>query len=186
MCLVSLEDPGLTVFPTHRLVRGLTSAQQETLANAIRRDFEIEPVPDPAQLAPPASERVTFGYIDSHFRRPFRLTLKDQGIADAALNDHAEPYRRLDTAVLEALILKGTLGMSDEDIDHLDGLGYARDQAEALRLVESGEYDAAFLMAPTPVQRVQAIAATGESMPPKSTYFFPKVPTGLVFNPLAE
>ncbi len=137
------------------------------------------------ELAPPTGDNVALGYIDSHFKRPFRLTLKDQSIADRALHEHSEPYRRLDTAVLEALILKGTLGMTDDDIDHLNGLGYARDDAEALRLVESGEYDAAFFMAPTPVTRVHEVAAAGESMPPKSTYFFPKVPTGLLFNPLA-
>src|SRR5258708_30009954 len=110
------------------------------------------------------------------------LTLKDPAIADAALPDHAEPYRRLDTAVLEALLLKGALGMTDDDIDHLDGLGYARDFAQALGLVESGEYDAAFFMGATPVKRIQAVAEAGGSMPPKSAYFFPKVPTGLVFN----
>ncbi len=88
--------------------------------------------------------------------------------------------------MLEALILKGALGMTDEDIDHLDGLGYARDFDQALELVQSAEYDAAFFMAPTPVKRVQEVAAAGESMPPKSTYFFPKVPTGLLFNPLTD
>jgi uncharacterized protein (DUF1015 family) len=124
------------------------------------------------------------GYMDGHFRKPFILTLKDQAIADAALEGHSEPYRRLDTAVLEALILKGTLRMTDEDIDHLDGLRYARDLEEALKLISDGEYDAGFFMAPIPVQRIQAVAAAGESMPPKSTYFFPKVPTGLLFNPL--
>ena len=74
--------------------------------------------------------------------------------------------------------------MTDEDIDHLAQLGYARDGAEALALVQSGAYDAAFFMAPPPVELVQEVAAAGEAMPPKSTYFFPKVPTGLVFNPL--
>jgi uncharacterized protein (DUF1015 family) len=186
MCLVALEDPGLTVFPTHRLVRGLGPERQEALADAIRRDFEIEPLSDLAELAPEEGDGVRIGYIDSHFRKPFRLTLKDPAIADAALPEHAEPYRRLDTAVLEALILKGALGMSDEDIDHLDGLGYARDDEQALELVQSAEYDAAFFMSPTPVVRVQAVAAAGESMPPKSTYFFPKVPTGLLFNPLSD
>jgi uncharacterized protein (DUF1015 family) len=186
MCLVALEDPGLTVFPTHRLLKDLKPEQHEALANALRRDFEIHELGSPQELAPEYSpDRVTLGYIDAHFRRPFRVTLKDQAIADAALPEHAEPYRRLDTAVLEALILKGTLGMSDEDIDHLTGLGYARSFDEALGLVNQGEYDAAFFMAPTPVQQVQAVAASGESMPPKSTYFFPKVPTGLLFNPLS-
>jgi uncharacterized protein (DUF1015 family) len=184
MCLVALEDPGLTVFPTHRLLRGLRPDQHETLANALRRDFDIERLDSTASLAPAHGEKVRFGYIDAHFRQPFMLTLKDPAIADEALPDHAEPYRRLDTAVLEALILKGALEMTDEDIDHLEGLGYARDFDHAVELVESGEYDAAFFMAPTPVERVQAVAETGESMPPKSTYFFPKVPTGLLFNPL--
>ena len=186
MCLVALEDPGLTVFPTHRLLRGLSSDQHETLATAIRRDFDVQRLETTAELAPPSGDSITLGYIDAHFRQPCRLTLKDQAIADAALPDHAEAYRRLDTAVLEALILKGALGMTDEDIDHLDGLGYARDFDNALELVEKGEYDAAFFVAPTPIEQVQAVAAAGESMPPKSTYFFPKVPTGLVFNPLDE
>jgi uncharacterized protein (DUF1015 family) len=182
MCLVALEDPGLSVFPTHRLVRGLRPDQHETLATAIRRDFDITPLDHVAQLSPPAGDGVRIGYIDAHFRRPFMLTLNDPGTADAALSDHAEPYRQLDTAVLEALILKGALGMSDEAIDHLDGLGYARDHDHALGLVQSGEFDAAFFMAPTPIERVRAVAASGESMPPKSTYFYPKVPTGLLFN----
>jgi uncharacterized protein (DUF1015 family) len=184
MCLVALEDPGLTVFPTHRLVRGLSSQQQEALRETLRRDFVIEELSDPALLAPPANDEVQIGYIDGHLRRPFMLALRDPAIADAALPERAAPYRRLDTAVLEAVILKGALGMTDDAIDHLDGLGYARDAAQALALIESGEYDAAFLMAPTPVRRVQEVAAAGESMPPKSTYFFPKVPTGLLFNPL--
>jgi uncharacterized protein (DUF1015 family) len=184
MCLVALQDPGLTVFPTHRLVKGLGSARQEELADAIRRDFEIEPLPAADALVPKPDTDVSMGYIDGHFRKPFILTLKDQAIADAALEGHSDPYRHLDTAVLEALILKGTLGMSDQDIDHLKGLGYARDLREALKLIYNSEYEAGFFMAPIPVERIQAVAATGESMPPKSTYFFPKVPTGLLFNPL--
>jgi uncharacterized protein (DUF1015 family) len=185
MCLVALQDPGLTVFPTHRLVRGLTSDQQVALSVALRRDFRIEALRDTTALAPAAGEAVRIGYIDSHFRKPFMLTLADPATADAALPERAESYRRLDTAVLEALILKGALGMTDADIDELDGLAYARDFEQALELIETAAYDAAFFMAPTPIERVQAVASAGESMPPKSTYFFPKVPTGLLFNPLA-
>ncbi|MEO8969779.1 MAG: DUF1015 domain-containing protein [Solirubrobacteraceae bacterium] len=185
MCLVALEDPGLTVFPTHRLVRGLSPEQHQTLADALRRDFETAPLDSRAALAPESGDTVRIGYLDSHFRRPYMLTLKDPAIVDAALRDHAEPYRRLDTAVLEVLILKGALGFTDHDIDELNGLGYARDFDQALELIDGGAYDAAFFMAPTPVARVQAVAASGESMPPKSTYFVPKVGTGLVFNPLA-
>jgi uncharacterized protein (DUF1015 family) len=187
MCLVALQDPGLTVFPTHRLIRGLRPDQHETLADALRRDFNVELLGgDTAALVPEAADDVRFGYIDAHFRRPVMLTLKDPSLADAALPGHAAPYRRLDTAVLEALVLKGALEMTDDDIDHLSGLGYARDAGEALDLVQSAQYDAAFFMAPTPIDRVREVAEAGESMPPKSTYFFPKVPTGLVFNPLEK
>jgi uncharacterized protein (DUF1015 family) len=187
MCLVALEDPGLTVFPTHRLVRGLSPDQRKALADAIERDFEVEPLEDTSALEPSGeADAVRIGYIDSLSERPYMLTLKDPAIADAALPDHAEPYRRLDTAVLEALILKGALGMTDEDIDHLNGLGYARDFEQALSLVQSGEYDAGFFMGATPVRRIQEVAAAGESMPPKSTYFFPKVPTGLLFSDLSR
>jgi uncharacterized protein (DUF1015 family) len=184
MCLVALQDPGLTVFPTHRLVRGLRSDQRVALASALKRDFELEELQDTAQLAPGPGETVRIGYLDSRARTPLMLTLRAQTIADHALPERSEAYRRLDTAVLEALVLKGALGMTDEEIDHLDGLGYARDFEQALELVETAAYDAAFFMASTPIERVQAVASAGESMPPKSTYFFPKVPTGLLFNPL--
>ena len=184
MCLIALEDPGLTVFPTHRLVKGLRPDQQESLAAVLRDAFTIQELGDRAELAPSTGDSVRIGYLDAHFKRPFMLTLKDQAIADAALSDHAEPYRRLDTAVLEALVLKGALGMSDHDIDELNGLGYARDFDQALELIDTAAFDAAFFMAPTPVARVQEVAASGESMPPKSTYFVPKVGTGYVFNPL--
>jgi len=186
MCLVALEDPGLTVLPTHRLVRGLDSAAQEALATALRRDFELEEIEPRALPPPPGGGPLQLGYIDSHSQRAFRLTLHDQAVADAALEGDSDAYRHLDTAVLEALLLKGALGMDDEAIDHLDGLGYARDDDEALALVGSGEYDAAFFMRGTPIEQVRAIAASGENMPPKSTFFHPKVPTGLLFNSLDE
>jgi uncharacterized protein (DUF1015 family) len=124
------------------------------------------------------------GYMDSHFKQPWRLTLKDPAIAERALPGKPQAYRDLDTAVLEALILKGTLGMTDDDIDHKHGLDYSKDFADALDAVQSGRADAAFYMRATPVEHVQAVADEGESMPPKSTYYFPKIPTGLLFNPL--
>ncbi|HEY3959362.1 MAG TPA: DUF1015 domain-containing protein [Solirubrobacteraceae bacterium] len=185
MCLVALEDPGLTVFPTHRLVRGLDETRRAALEEALRRDFEISET-SIEQIAPTGGGGpLELGYIDSRERRPLRLRLKDQAIADAALADHSDAYRRLDTGLLETLLLKGSLGMSDEDISHFNGLFYARDTAEALAMVSSGEYDAAFLMRPTPIAQVQEVAAAGENMPPKSTYFFPKLLTGLLFNPLS-
>ena len=141
MCLVALEDPGLTVFPTHRLVNGLDAARREALDEALARDFEIEEVALEDLAPPPLGDQPTplqMGYIDSVSQRPLRLTLKDQAIADTALAEHSEPYRHLDTGVLEALILKGALGMSDDDISHFNGMFYARDTDEAVAMVRSG------------------------------------------------
>jgi uncharacterized protein (DUF1015 family) len=185
MCLVALQDPALTVFPTHRLLTGLDGDRRESLRATIQRDFEIAEVPA-EQLEPTGDGggrgRVQIGYLDAHHRRPLMLTLRDPAIAAAALPDKPEPYRELDTAVLEALVLQGALGMTEDDISHLSGLDYARDTAQARERVESGAADAAFFMRSTPVSQVRDVAATGESMPPKSTYFFPKVLTGMVFN----
>lgn len=185
MCLVALEDPGLTVFPTHRLIGRLDENRRQALRGALERDFEIAEVPI-EQIAPsPGVGPLELGYFDAYHGRALRLTLKDQAIADAALSGRSEAYRHLDTGVLEALLLKGALGLSDEDISHLNGLFYARSTEEALALVRAGEYDAAFFMRPTPVAQVRDVAAAGENMPPKSTFFFPKLLTGLLLNPLS-
>jgi uncharacterized protein (DUF1015 family) len=185
MCLVALEDPGLTVFPTHRLIGHLDEDRRQALRVALERDFEIAEVPV-EQIAPsPGEGPLQLGYFDTYHDRALRLTLKDQAIADAALPGRSQAYRHLDTGVLEKLLLKGALGLSDEDISHLHGLFYARSTEEALRLVRAGDYDAAFFMRPTPVTQVRDVAAAGENMPPKSTFFFPKLLTGLLLNPLA-
>jgi uncharacterized protein (DUF1015 family) len=187
MCLVALQDEGLTVFPTHRLVDGLAGTDKpELLANTLRACFDISEI-DADDLVPPdGNGAIQLGYMDSHFKRAFRLTLKDQAIADEALEGMPEAYRRLDTAVLEALVLKGPLGLSEDDISHQHGLDYARSFEEARELVESGTFDAGFFLRGIAVAQIQEIAAAGVNMPPKSTYFFPKVPTGLLFNPLKE
>jgi uncharacterized protein (DUF1015 family) len=186
MLLCSLADPGLTVFPTHRLLTGLKDdrGKQEAIRETLMRDFEIAELPSTAELEPPSGSPVAFGYMDSFLRRPYRVTLKDQAIADRALAGMPEPYRRLDTAVLEAIVLRGALGMSEDDISHLRDLDYSKSLDDAIDAVESGRADVGFFMRATPVEQVREVAEAGESMPPKSTYFFPKVPTGLVFSPL--
>ena len=187
MLLCSLSDPGLLVFPTHRLLTGLKddTAKQLAIRDAVLRDFEVEQLASTEQLEPREDGPVAFGYMDSFQKQPYRVTLKDQSIADLALAGMPDPYRRLDTAVLEAIVLRGALGMSEDDISHLRGLDYSKNLEDAIDRVESGAADAGFFMRATPVEQVREVAEAGESMPPKSTYFYPKVPTGLVFSPLA-
>jgi uncharacterized protein (DUF1015 family) len=186
-CLVALQDPGLTVFPTHRLLTGLDDGKREALREAVTRDWEIEEIELEA-LEPVSADddTVRLGYLDTGHKRPLRLTLKDQDAVDRELAGRSDAYRHLDTAVLEALVLKGALGMSEDDISHLHGLDYSRTTEEARERVLSGDVQAAFFMGPTPVRRIQDVAAAGEVMPPKSTYFFPKILTGLLFHPLDE
>ncbi len=181
MNLVALEDPGLTVFPTHRLAKGRGLERYEALATTLREHFDVEEIPL-EDLEPPASRGpVEFGYLDGHFRRPFRLRWKG-----APVPGLEGPLARFDSAILESLILKGPLELTDDDIDHLHDFGYARDAKRAKDLVLDAQYDVAFLLRPPSVATIQEVAAAGQNMPPKSTYFFPKVPTGLVFNRLGK
>ncbi len=187
MALVSLEDPGLTVFPTHRLISGLADdpAKQEALGTGLKELFEVDEVPKD-QLDPDGVEGVgVFGYLDSQFNSAYRLRLASNPALDRALAGHSEAYRTLDAAILEELVLKGILGMSTDDIAAKRGIGYTPSIDEALAKLDAGDYQAEFLLRPTPVDQVRGVAAAGETMPPKSTYFFPKLLTGLVFNPLS-
>ena len=180
MCLVSLDDPGLTIFGTHRMLKGF---DPELLDRGIRASFDVEAV-EGDQIDPAGVEGAgVFGFIDGE--RALRLRLRDPGALDAGLPDRSAAYRSLDAVILEELILKSALGMSNEDIEGKRGLGYAKGIDEARRLVGEGEYDRAFILRPTPVSQVREVAAAGETMPPKSTFFFPKLLTGIVFNPLS-
>ncbi len=177
MCLVALDDPGLAVFPTHRLVTGRGQPAYEALAVALRSGYAIEEVPlDELAPAPaPDDPHAMFGYVDAHFRRGFRLRRH----APSAPTDP-------DAAVLERELLRGPLGFTDDEIDHRRGLAYARTAGEAVGAVLDGAHDLAFLLRATPVEQVRRVARAGLTMPPKSTYFFPKVPTGILFHSLGE
>jgi uncharacterized protein (DUF1015 family) len=186
MALVSLDDPGLTVFPTHRLLAARTddrAASEATLRDALAEIFDVEQVPA-ADLDPAGTEGVgVYGFMESD-ERCFRLRVRDTGRLEAVLADHSEAYRTLDAAILEELVLKGIAGMTTDDIAAKRGIGYTPHIDEVFRKLTSGDYQAGFVLRATPVDQVRAVAAAGETMPPKSTYFFPKLLTGIAFNPL--
>ena len=185
MSLVSLDDPGLAVFPTHRLLHGFDLDRYEALGAGLRELFEIEEVGLDA-LDPAGEEGVgVFGYADSHNKKGWRLRLRDRAPLAEAFPDEPDAYRDLDAVILETLILRGLMGMSTDDIAAKKGLAYDSNPASAVASIESGERDALFMLRPTPVEAVRECAAAGETMPPKSTYFFPKLLTGIVFNPLS-
>ncbi len=187
MAITGLDDPGLSVYPTHRLLSGFAGdpGRQERLGEGLRETFDITEV-ETARLDPLGEEGVgVFGLYDSHHRRAFRLRLKDTAGLDRLLEGKPEAYRRLDAAILETLVLKGIAGLSEDDILAKRGIGYAKSVEDSLRLIDEGTYDVAFVLRPIPVDQVKAICESDANMPPKSTYFYPKVLTGLVFNPLA-
>jgi uncharacterized protein (DUF1015 family) len=186
MALTGLDDPGLTVFPTHRLLSGFAAdpERQRRLGSGLRELFEIEEV-GREEIDPVGEDGVgVFGLYDNFHKQTLRLRLKDVAALDRQLECKPEPYRRLDSAILETLVLKGLAGMSDDDIDERRGLEYAKSVPDALAMVEEGDFDVAFIQRPVPVEQVRAVAATDENMPPKSTYFYPKVMTGFAFNPV--
>jgi uncharacterized protein (DUF1015 family) len=188
MALTGLDDPGLTVFPTHRLLSGFAAdpERQRRLGEGLRELFDATEV-ETDDLDPRGEEGAgVFGLYDSHHKRAYRLRLKDSAVAelDRQLAGKPEAYRRLDAAILETLVLKGIAGLSEDDILAKRGLGYAKSVEDSLALLEDGSYDVAFILRPIPVDQVRAICESDENMPPKSTYFFPKVLTGLVFNPI--
>jgi uncharacterized protein (DUF1015 family) len=96
----------------------------------------------------------------------------------------SDAYRELDAAILEAVVFKHLLGMTEDDIAAKRGLAYTPHNEKALQMLDSGDADVALLLRPTPVDAVKAVADAGETMPPKSTYFFPKLLTGIALNPL--
>ncbi|HSK50672.1 MAG TPA: DUF1015 domain-containing protein [Solirubrobacterales bacterium] len=186
MALTGLADPGLTVFATHRLLSGFAGdpERQQRLGNGLRDLFDVEEIAT-EELDPRGEAGVgVFGFIDSHHKQAYRLRLKDVAALDTRLEGKPEAYRRLDSAILELLVLKDLAGLSEEDILAKRGIGYAKNVPDTLALVEDGSYDVAFFLRPIPVDQVRAICETDENMPPKSTFFFPKVMTGFVFNPV--
>ena len=186
MALTGLDDPGLTVFPTHRLIAGFAGdpERQRRLGAGLRELFDVTEVAID-DLDPAREEGVgIFGLFDSFHKTAFRLRLRNTVELDRKLEGKAQAYRRLDAAILETLVLKDLAGMTEADIAAKRGIGYAQGVTDSLALLEDGSYDVAFFLRPVPIGQVRAIAESGENMPPKSTYFFPKVLTGLVFNPV--
>ncbi len=189
MALTGLDDPGLSIFPTHRLLSGFAEdpERQRRLGEGLRELFDVEEV-ETDRIDPLGEVGVgVFGLYDSHHKRAFRLRLNESAIAalDRQLAGQPEAYRRLDAAILETLVLKGIAGLGEDDILAKRGLGYAKSVEDSLRLLDEGAYDVAFILRPIPVDQTKAICESDANMPPKSTYFYPKVLTGLVFNPLA-
>lgn len=184
MALTGLDDPGLTVFPTHRMLTGIANPDlHDRLERGLFEAFEAE---EEAAIDPAGMDGVgCFGYADGITGRRFRLRLRDPGRLPDLFPDRSEAFRTLDAAILERIVFRDLLGMAPEDVEAKRGLAYAHTVAEAERALESGAAQAAFVLRATPIEQVRAVAAAGETMPPKSTFFHPKLLSGMAFNPLS-
>ena len=190
MALIVREDPGVVVLPTHRLLKNV--AVPEDFVTQLERDFTVEDVSASVRdggwramqsgLSKGAERDVAFGLATRDGRR---LVLRVRDASDIAQRMPAgcpASWRTLDAAILEAVVLRGILGIDQQGAAADGSLTFTHDGEEALRLVDSGDCAIAFLLSPAPVEQVLSMADAGERMPQKSTYFYPKLPAGLVMN----
>lgn len=186
MCLVAMEHPGLVVFPTHRIVRGLGRFHADDVLDKCRAYFE------PAGLADAGAARQALNEAYAAGKKAFvlysgaytLLTLRELSSMEKILPDASPALRGLDVSVLHALVLERLFGIDKANMAAGINLTYTRDEAEAVSAVDSGEASCAFLLNPTRVEEIRDVAAAGEKMPQKSTYFYPKLITGMVMNAL--
>ena len=114
------------------------------------------------------------------------MTLKDEGAVKKLLPDMSEAYCGLDVTVLHSLVLERILGIDKENMANQKNLTYTRSRQEALEAVDMDGADCSFILNPTKVSEIRDVAAAGEKMPQKSTYFYPKLITGLVMNKFSD
>lgn len=197
MTLVSLQDTGLVILPTYRLLRNLYSSSVENILEKIAVDFQVETI----TLTDPVNEIETT--LDTHLfqlknkipsahvfglykggNQFYVLTLKGN-ISPDANSSKSTAWRNLDVSILQTLILNKLLGIGSEERKKGEKVTYTRDAIEAITEIQNGSHQMAFFLNPPQIQEVIDVATAGDKMPQKSTYFYPKLITGLVINPLS-
>jgi uncharacterized protein (DUF1015 family) len=173
-----VDGPALTILPNHRLVHGLAGFSLETLARDAAPWFEVTPLADPLTPAPTA-EAITV--VAAGEARRFRLRPGASRALDWPAGTSAA-WRGLAVSVLHEGLLRPRLGITDAMLDARSHVDYTADRAAAVREVQAGRYQAAFLIAPTTTAELFRVVEGGELMPQKSTHFYPKLLDGLVFH----
>ena len=186
MMLVDMENSGLVVFPTHRLVRGLSSFDETAVKEACREYFSVEDKTDISTIereldALYQQGKKAFAFYTGQDRWTL-LVLKSMEAVREWLPKASAATQGLDVTVLHSLILEKIFGIDKENMAQQINLTYTRDFQEAVSSVQKGESQCAFILNPTRVTEIRDVAAAGEKMPQKSTYFYPKLITGLVMN----
>ncbi len=191
--LCSMSDPGLTVFACHRAVPQLGGFAARDFLHLASDYFNITEFAAPGQLGEKSAEFVealekagqqapSIGLAAQDSDKLYILSLKDGAMDDESGPDVQGPLGDLDVAVLTRMILEKLLGMDNNARDMAHLISYNSDLGDVLSQIQSGDYRVAFLLNPTKVEQVKAVAEAGLIMPRKSTFFYPKVLTGLTMN----
>lgn len=188
MTLLDFADPGLVVLPPHRLVRGLSPAQLEGMAGGLGSFFEVAELPleeagSREKIAAfleegkVSQDRLALGGLKPG--KALTLRLKDRVSSDKMMPAfHSEAYRRLSVSVVDHVILEKLLGVASGDQE--ERLAYDTDMEAVMGRVAAGEYQLALLLPPVATSVIRDIADAKDRMPRKATYFYPKLPSGLV------
>ncbi len=185
VALTASDDPGLLVLPIHRVTAAGRALAE--VKNRLANLFHIVPVSSPATLAARIAEHgasvPAFGLIAAEVDNALLLSVSDADTVDALLPQaRSGAWRKLDYAIANYVILRHCLGLDEAQMSDYSSLWFTEDESTAVRDVREGRARYAVLMNPVPVTTVLDVADSGERMPQKSTFFYPKLPTGLVFN----
>lgn len=196
MGLVNLYNPGLMVLPTHRLVKNLEGFNLKEFLEILSSDFNVSLLPIHQKNKKEATEELLsaleeagkenhayglYGGGDNSF---YLLTLKDKKAMEKMDLNCSGHWKTLDVSVLQVIIFEKHLHIQDAMRERESHLTYERDEISAIESVDNGSHQLAFFMNPTKVDELTAVAGGGERMPQKSTFFYPKLGTGLVINKL--
>ena len=181
MMLIEMRDPGLLILPVHRLIRGTRGWNLEEFLEQARAHFSME------EVKLPWKEEEREAFVTEHLEKRgasahcFGVYAGGGSLFFLTL-PKSQAHLRLDVAILDELILQRVLGLQGAEKE--GKVGYLSHTLEALQQVERGSYDLAILLKPASLGEVKSISLAGEKMPQKSTYFYPKLLSGLVIQRL--
>jgi uncharacterized protein (DUF1015 family) len=189
MFFCNLEDEGLVIYPTHRLVHSLPSFDRPALLKQLEPQFVVREMNSLSMLQTALASASTrsFGMVCADGEKFWMASLKPTlTAAQVVRDDMPNEVKELDVTLLHSVVLRDILGISAEAQEKKLNLDYVKVAEEAVTAVRSGKAQIAFILNATKLEEVRAAARAGHVMPQKSTYFYPKLLSGLVLNLMAE
>jgi len=183
--MVSMQDPGLVILPTHRLIHSYGKMSASEILDEAKKSFNLIPVDSreelEAALDKATPEHPRFGFYNGGYTV---LELKTSDVMDRLLPGRDPAWRMLDVSVLHELLIERVMDISKEAVERKENIEYLRDPQMGYDAVDEGDAEFLFVLNPTRMEQVRACTAAGEKMPQKSTDFYPKVISGMVMMPI--